>query len=115
MNNKFRKKILIDFDGVLNDYDGNFNKNELPKIKEGAKEFIEKLNESADLYLFTTRNLMLSAKWLQENNIDKYFQDITNIKIPSYLYIDDRCICFKGEYDKTLDEINNFRVYWRKD
>ena len=72
MNNKFRKKILIDFDGVLNDYDGNFNKNELPKIKEGAKEFIEKLNESADLYLFTTRNLMLSAKWLQENNIDKY-------------------------------------------
>ena len=29
------------------------------------------------------------------------FKDVTNIKIPAYLYIDDRTICFKGDYLKT--------------
>lgn len=110
----FRKKILIDLDGVLNENGKeSYNENFIPKIKTGAKEFIEELSKLGDLYLFTSRNLMLSTKWLVENNIDKYFTDITNIKLPSYLYIDDRCICFKGEYNKTLEEIKRFKAYWK--
>ncbi len=111
----FKKKILIDLDGVLNNY-GNekFDENYIPQVKVGAKEFLEELHQSAELYLFTTRNLMLSTKWLIKNNLDIYFKDITNIKIPSYLYIDDRCICFKGEYKDTLNEIKKFKVYWKE-
>ena len=107
----FKKKILIDFDGVLNQYE-KFDENVIPPVKEGAKEFLEQLNnDETELYLFTTRNLLLASKWLIENNLDKYFKDVTNIKIPAYLYIDDRCICFDGNYDKTLEKINNFKVY----
>ena len=40
-------------------------------IKLGAKEFLEKLSKNTELYLFTTRNLILSTKWLMENKIDK--------------------------------------------
>ena len=110
----FKKKILIDLDGVLNEYGKEpFDENFIPKIKEGAVEFIKEVSEIGELYLFTTRNLLLSSKWLLENNLDKYFKDVTNIKIPSYLYIDDRCICFKGKYKQTLDEIKNFKVYWK--
>jgi hypothetical protein len=29
---------------------------------------------------FTTRNKLLTAKWLIENDIDKYIEDITNTK-----------------------------------
>ncbi len=111
----FVKKILIDLDGVLNEYNGEkFDENNISDIKLGAKEFLEKLSKNAELYLFTTRNLILSTKWLMENKIDKYFKDVTNVKIPSYLYIDDRTICFKGDYNKTLEEIENFKVYWAK-
>lgn len=111
----YRRKIQIDLDGVLNEYGQEpFDENNIPKIKEGAKEFVQTLSESADLYLFTTRNLMLSAKWLMDNGIDKYFKDVTNMKIPSYLYIDDRCICFNGDYNSTINEINDFRVYWKR-
>ena len=110
----FKKKILIDLDGVLNEYGKEpFDENFIPKIKEGAVEFIKEVSEIGELYLFTTRNLLLSSKWLLENNLDKYFKDVTNIKIPSYLYIDDRCICFNGKYDQTLKEIKNFKVYWK--
>lgn len=110
----YKRKILIDLDGVLNEYEGGFEEQNLPKIKDGAKEFLEELSHFAELYLFTTRNLLLSVQWLTKNNIDKYFKDVTNIKIPSYLYIDDRCICFEGNYSNTLEEIKKFKAYWKK-
>ncbi|MCQ2789606.1 MAG: hypothetical protein MJ229_04415 [bacterium] len=109
------KKIMIDLDGVLNEYGNNeFDENFIPEIKQGAYEFLEELSKNFELYLFTTRNLILSVKWLIRNDLDKFFKDVTNIKIPSYLYIDDRTICFKGDYKKTLEDINNFSVYWKK-
>ena len=110
----FAKKILIDLDGVLNEYGKEkFNENYIPEIKIGAYEFIEKLSKQGELYLFTTRNLMLATKWLIKNNLDKFFKDVTNVNLSSYLHIDDRCICFKGNYNKTLEEIKNFKVYWK--
>lgn len=114
MELKYKKKILIDLDGVLNEYGIKpYNDDYIPPIKNGAREFIAKLSEVAELYLFTSRNLMLSARWLLENKIDRYFKDVTNVKIPSYLYVDDRCVCFRGNYEQTLNEIMNFEVYWK--
>ena len=85
--NTFKKKILIDLDGVLNEYGKEkYDEDFIPKIKEGAKEFVESLTEKAELYLFTSRNLMLSAKWLINNNLDSYFKDVTNIK-NSFIFI----------------------------
>ena len=110
----FTKKILIDLDGVLNEYGKEkFNENYIPEIKIVAYEFLETLYKSDELYLFTSRNLMLSTKWLINNNLDKFFKDVTNVKLPSYLYIDDRTICFKEDYHNTLEEIENFKVYWK--
>ena len=110
-----KRKILIDLDGVLNEYGKeSYDENYIPKIKKGAKKFIVELSKLGELYLFTTRNLMLSTKWLIENNVDEYFKDVTNTKLPSYLYIDDRCICFKGVYNQTLKDIKEFKVYWKK-
>ena len=109
----YKKKILIDLDGVLNDYKGNYDEEILPEMKRGAREFLAELSKTSELYLFTTRNLMMAAKWLIQNGLDNYFKDITNTKIPSFLYVDDRCVCFRGEYDKTLKEISEFQVYWK--
>lgn len=112
----YTKKILIDLDGVLNEYGKEkFDENNIPEIKIGAKEFLEELSKFAELYLFTTRNLLLATKWLIKYDLDKYFKDVTNIKIPSYLYVDDRTICFKGNYNTALDEIKNFKVYWKSE
>ena len=109
-----QKKILIDLDGVLNEYGKEpFDEKFIPKIKSGAKEFIKELSKIGELYLFTTRNLLMSANWLIDNKLNSYFKDITNVKLPSYLYIDDRCVCFKGNYNETLKEIENFKVYWK--
>ena len=55
-----KKRILIDLDGVLNEYEKEkYDENYIPEIKEGAVEFLEKLSDIAELYLFTSRNIML--------------------------------------------------------
>ncbi|MBO7671776.1 hypothetical protein J6S88_00025 [bacterium] len=110
----YKPTILIDLDGVLNEYGKEkFNENYIPDMKKGAKEFLEKLSQKAELKLFTTRNLLLATKWLINNDIDKYFSDVTNIKSMAYLHIDDRAICFQGDYKQTLNNIENFKVYWK--
>ena len=58
-------------------------------------------------------DIILASKWLIENNLDKYFSDVTNVKPISTMYIDDRAIKFNGNYDKTLNDIKNFQVYWK--
>ena len=110
--NFMKKTIAIDLDNVLNEYT-KYTDN-IPPIRKGAKEFIIELSKEYNLVLFTTRNSKKATEWLQENKIDKYFTDVTNNKIPAYIYIDDRSIRFEGEYDKIFEEIKDFNVYWEK-
>ena len=112
--NNFRKKILIDLDGVLNEYGKEkFDENYVPEIKNGAREFVKELNKDFDLYLFTSRNMLIASKWLIENKLDKFFKDVTNIKIPAFLHIDDRAVCFQGDYKDTFERIQKFSVFWK--
>ena len=104
---------MIDLDGVLNMYDGKYDENKLPEVRLGAKEFLKKLNKNYDLVLFTSRNNLQTTKWLIENQMDKYFKDVTSIKIPAYIYLDDRTIRFDGNYEKTIADIEKFKVHWK--
>ena len=106
--------ILIDLDGVLNIYHGNYNKNIIPPIRNGAKDFIIKLAENYSLKLFTNRNPKLAKKWLKENKLDKYFLDVTNVKGPATLYIDDRALTFNGDFNETIAQVYNFKPFWEK-
>ena len=113
MNNKFKKTILIDLDGVLNTYDGKYDKNHIPSIKDGAREFLKDLNEIYRVVIFTSRNLYLASKWVVENSLDEFISDVTNIKEPSYLIIDDRCEKFEGDYQELRNKIDNFKVWYK--
>lgn len=107
------KTILIDLDGVLNTYTGNYDENVIPDIKVGAKEFLEELHKNYEIKLFTTRNIPLAEKWIIDNNLEKYFSAVTNTKEPAWLYIDDRCIRFEGDYNKLQEDIKNFQVWYK--
>lgn len=109
----FKKTILIDLDGVLNTYTGDFDEHFIPPIKEGALEFIKKLSVNYKIKIFTTRNNLLSAEWVINNGLKDFVNDVTNIKEPSYLIIDDRCVNFNGNYDELEKQINNFEVWYK--
>ena len=109
---RYKPTILMDLDGVLNEYKGNFDENFIPKIKNGAKDFVKELAQNYKLYLFTTRKNELAKKWLEDNTIDEYFEEVTNTKIPAFLILDDRGLKFEGNYQNTLNLINQFKAWY---
>lgn len=114
MVDNFKKTILFDLDGVLNAYDGKYDKNYIPPIKDGAFKLIKELSEEYKIVIFTTRNSLIVSKWVIENGLDEYLENVTNVKEPAYLIIDDRCINFDGDYDKIKEKIKNFEVWYKK-
>ena len=108
-----KRTILIDLDGVLNTYTGGYDEKFIPPMKDGADVFLGKLAEKFDLKLFTTRPEDLARKWCEENNIKQYFSEITNIKKPAWLVIDDRCLNFSGDYEEMLLKIFDFKPWYK--
>ena len=108
-----KKTILIDLDGVLNQYKGEYNPDFIPPIKAGAYEFLEKLHKKYELKIFTTRDKKLAYKWFNDNDLTQFVKEITNIKVPAWLIIDDRCLQFIGDYEKILGEIEKFKPWYK--
>lgn len=105
--------ILVDLDGVLNTYTGSFDENFIPSVKDGAVEFLRVLSEKYVVKIFTTRNRLLASKWLLENDLDKYVSDVTNVKEPAILHIDDRALTFEGDFEETLKKVEAFKVWYK--
>jgi len=114
MTDKFKKTILFDLDGVLNTYDGKYDKDYIPPIKDGAYKLIKELSEEFKIVIFTTRNSLIASKWIIGNKLDEYVENVTNVKEPAYLIIDDRCINFDGDYNKLKEKIEKFEVWYKK-
>ena len=56
------------------------------------------------LVVFSTRPKEVIADWLKNYDLADYFEDITDIKIPAKIYIDDRGYKFEN-WKKTLEEL----------
>ena len=110
----YKKKILFDLDGVLNTYDGKFVEDFIPPINDGAAKILEDLSKKYEVVIFTSRNLLLTAKWVMDNGLDKFVSNVTNVKEPAFLMIDDRCLNFDGDFEKLEKEIDNFEVWYKK-
>ena len=108
--NDFKKTILVDLDGVLNTYTGNFDENFIPPIRDGVFEFIKNLSADYKVIIFTSRNLLLASEWVIKNGLKEYVNDVTHNKVPCYLFIDDRCINFNGKYADLRAKIDKFNV-----
>ena len=116
LNEKIHRKklILIDLDGVLNEYKGDYKEGYIHPPKPDTENFLKEISKNFEIKIFTTRNKLLTSKWLIENNLDKYISDITNIKeTRTYLFIDDRCLNFRGDYKILKNKIQEFCTHWQ--
>lgn len=101
--------IMIDFDGVIHLYSKGWAGGVIydPPV-EGAKEALTTLkNLGFRLVILTARQLPKSREaiegWLKQYDIP--YDDITNIKGPAVIYIDDRGFRFEGPWTKNLPPI----------
>ena len=108
-----RPVVCVDFDGVLNVFDGWRGPDYLHPPRPGAREFLERLNTLGyRVVVFTVRWAADVEGWLSQNGLSDLIAEVTDRKPPAHVYIDDRAICFAGDFHATLDQIRTFRAHW---
>ena len=107
-----KKTICVDFDGVLNEYDG-YEEGDLGEPLTGSKEFIKELRRKYKVVILTSRSKEQVIHWLSNNGFPS--MKVTNRKVPAVAYIDDRAIQFNGSYKKVISRLKNFKPYWAKE
>ena len=107
-----KKTICVDFDGVLNEYDG-YEEGDLGEPLTGSKEFIKELRKKYKVVILTSRPKEQVIDWLNNNGFPS--MKVTNRKVPAVAYIDDRAIQFNGNYKKVISRLKNFKPYWAKE
>ena len=107
-----RKTLLIDFDGTLSDYLGWKGPDQLDPPLPQARHAMCLLSREFKLVCFTTRQPPeLVEKWLRQHAFPE--MEVTNIKKPAHLIIDDRALTFEGAWtDELLERIKNFKPHW---
>lgn len=108
------KTVCVDFDGVLNRYEGWKGHDDFPPPREGATEFLRQLCRDYQVVVFSTRKEAGIRAWLSHHNLAKYVAEVTNVKRAAHCYIDDRALRFNGDFTKTLADARNFKAYWEK-
>ena len=104
--------VAIDFDGVLNTYDGWNGVDDLFEPREGVWHFLALLNEKYDVVIFTNRDTFKVWEWLVEFRLAEYVSRVTNVKPRAFVYVDDRALKFDGDFDSALREIGCFTTHW---
>jgi hypothetical protein len=109
-----RRTVCLDFDGVLHSYRSGWCGATIipdPPI-HGTREAVARLREQYCVVVYSTRchseeGRQAVKNWLQRHDI--VVDDVCEHKPPALVYIDDRAIRFRGNWDDVLMEIHQFR------
>lgn len=120
--NKHKKTIAIDFDGVLADYKKGYQgKDVFGDVVEGASSATKVLKENGwRIIIYTTRPATDALKnWLNVNEITYDYinenpdqpKESEGCKLIADIYVDDRGIQFNGNWKCTIQEIPEFNPW----
>ena len=116
-----RKTVCIDLDGTLVHYEEWQGEEHFGKVLPGASTATKALHEKGwFIIIYTTRsNKTILSKFLSENQIEfdaineNPYQPSNAIggKPIADVYVDDRALCFKGDWARTESEILKFKPW----
>lgn len=115
--------IAIDFDGVIHGYSNGWGDGTIydPPVP-GTKEALDAIKAAGHrIYIFTVRTNKIFHKddkdqkkaiedWMKQHELP--FDKIWNFGKPmADVFIDDRAIGFRGKWEDTLAELQDFKVW----
>src|ERR1043166_9339891 len=91
--------VCVDLDGVLNQFDGWRGADYFHPPRPGARDFLEHLNARGyRVVVFTVRWAPHVQEWLCRYGLETLVAEVTDRKPPAHVYVDDRAICFHGDF-----------------
>lgn len=119
MARRRRRSIAIDFDGVIHRYSKGWNGGAIydPPV-EGVRDALARIHKRYNVVIFTTRvnpathggDTQMDAilAWLDRHGFRRgeHFDEISHVKQPALVYIDDRALRFTA-WDTTLEELDD--------
>ena len=113
MDEEQKPVVCVDLDGVLNAFDGWKGADFFHPPRPGAREFLQLLNQRGyRVVVFTVRWAPHVEEWLAKHGLAEFVSAVTDKKPPAHVYVDDRAICFEGDFEKTMDRIGGFKAHW---
>jgi hypothetical protein len=105
--------VCVDLDGVLNTFDGWRGAEYFHPPRPGAREFLASLKQAGyRVVVLTVRWHEWVLDWLREHHLAEFVDEVTDRKPPAHAYIDDRAVCFRGDFQSTLNDVQAFRPFW---
>jgi hypothetical protein len=105
--------VCVDFNGVLDSYSGWRGPAHFDPPRPGARGFLEQLvARGYAIVIHTTRYPDDVWRWLHEFELAALVQEVTDRKPAAHVFVDDRAVCFRGDFDATLAEIDRFVAHW---
>jgi beta-phosphoglucomutase-like phosphatase (HAD superfamily) len=113
LENPQRPIVCVDLNGVLDAYTGWKHANHWDAPRAGAQEFLRALTERGfDVVVFTTRHHAQVRPWLRQHGLLTYVSAVTRKKPPAHVFVDDRAVCFRGDFQDTLEQVVQFKAHW---
>lgn len=113
------KTIAFDFDGVIHKYSKGWQDGSIyDEPVQGIRETIDELRKDYKVVIISSRandqkQFKAMFDWLKKYSIK--VDDITYLKTPAILYIDDRTISFNGNVLNLVNQIKHFKTWNEKD
>ena len=112
-----KKTICVDFDGVIYrnmSYKGTTIINELPI--DGAIDALKELSKKHTVVINSARceteeGMEAVQEWLNKHDLP---YKLSKYKPHAAVYVDDRAVCFNGDWDKTLTDVDEFSQWQAK-
>lgn len=119
-----RQTLCIDFDGVIHSYENGWQDGMIyGRVTDGFFKWAREMDEHFELVIYSSRSgtpggrskmrRWLAAQWLvtrQPGTMPNF--KFASEKPPAWLTIDDRCICFEGDWSKFgLERLQTFRPW----
>jgi len=116
MDEEARRRIVcVDLNGVLDRFAGWQDAAHWDPPRQGAREFLEALAAAGfDVVVFTTRWAPDARRWLERHGLLAHVSDVTDRKPAAHVFVDDRAVCFRGDFERALAEVIAFRAHWEE-
>jgi hypothetical protein len=108
-----RPIACVDLNGVLDAYTGWKGADHFDPPRAGAREFLQALQRRGyRVVIFTTRYAPDVWRWARTYGLDAAIDEVTDRKPAAHVFVDDRAVCFRGDFHATLRDIDGFAAHW---